>query len=274
MMRSTPGRLLERADVASLAADDAALHLLVRQRDDGDRRLRGVVGGDALHDGGQDPSRAVLALLGRVALDVADAVLRLGLRLVHDLADQSLARLGRAQAGDALQLAELALLELARGAAARRRAPAGAGEGLLALLERGHLAIERLLPVQESALGALLGGPLLAPLLLGGAAQVEGLVLALEDDLLLLGARLGHEALGVVLGVLDGARAQEAAREESDHDAGDRGDRRHEDDEGIRHFGSPETLEPAMGDVAPAMVAGASASRCVRGSGRFPIGGV
>ncbi len=85
MIRSTPGRLLERADVAALAADDPALHLLVGQVDDGDRRLRRVIGGDALHDGRQDASRALLAVLDGAVLDLADAVLGLGLCRVHDL---------------------------------------------------------------------------------------------------------------------------------------------------------------------------------------------
>ena len=38
------GEVLERADVAPLAADDAALHVVGRELDDGDGRLRGVAG--------------------------------------------------------------------------------------------------------------------------------------------------------------------------------------------------------------------------------------
>jgi hypothetical protein len=92
------GGLLQGPDVPALAADDAALHLLVRQGDDGDRRLRGMVGGDALHHRRENAPGPVLALLVRVTLDVADPVLRLGLRLVNDLPDQALARLQRGEA--------------------------------------------------------------------------------------------------------------------------------------------------------------------------------
>jgi hypothetical protein len=41
------GRQLERADVAPLAADDAALEIVARQVDDRDRRLNRVLGAAA-----------------------------------------------------------------------------------------------------------------------------------------------------------------------------------------------------------------------------------
>jgi hypothetical protein len=52
-----------------------------------------VVGGDALHHRGEDAPRALVSLFGGVALDLADTLLRLGLRLVDDHLDQRLARL-------------------------------------------------------------------------------------------------------------------------------------------------------------------------------------
>ena len=42
------GQVLERADVPALAADDAALHVVARELDDRDRRLRRMACGDAL----------------------------------------------------------------------------------------------------------------------------------------------------------------------------------------------------------------------------------
>ena len=42
------GQVLERADVPALAADDAALHVVARELDDGDRGLRRMACGDAL----------------------------------------------------------------------------------------------------------------------------------------------------------------------------------------------------------------------------------
>ena len=48
-----PGVQLERPDVPALAPDDAALHVVRWQVDDGDRRLHRVVGGEALDGGGE-----------------------------------------------------------------------------------------------------------------------------------------------------------------------------------------------------------------------------
>jgi hypothetical protein len=89
------------------------------------------------------------------SLDLAHAVLRLGLGLVHDLADERLASLGDGQARDALELDDLLLLELAQARELPVELTLALPQRLLALLVGGHLAIERLLPVQEAALGAL-----------------------------------------------------------------------------------------------------------------------
>ena len=72
---------------------------------------------------------------------------------------------------------------------------------------------------------------------------MEGLVLALEDDLLLLGAGLGHEPLPVLLGVLDRAVGNEGARDEADGHPDDDGNRRHDHDDEFRHLSS-HPLEP------------------------------
>ena len=132
-----------------------------------------------------------------VTLDLADPVLGLGLRLVDDLPDEALARLRGGQPGDALELDELPLLELR--AACPRSASSSALPARRARASRSSSAPSlrssassrsRSRRSERCSVGALL-----ARLLLGGAAQVERLVLALEDDLLLLGARLGDQAL-------------------------------------------------------------------------------
>ena len=65
------GRGLEGADVPSLAADDAALHLVVGERDGGDGGLGGVLRREPLGGDGDDAAGvAVGALLG-LLLDVA-----------------------------------------------------------------------------------------------------------------------------------------------------------------------------------------------------------
>ena len=57
------GGLLERPDVAALAADDPALHLVRRQVDDRDGVLGRVVRGDPLDGGHDDVARLVLGVL-------------------------------------------------------------------------------------------------------------------------------------------------------------------------------------------------------------------
>jgi hypothetical protein len=63
------GRLLQRPDVATLAADDAALHLVRWKVDHADGVLGRVVGGDSLHGGEDDVASAILGFLARGALD-------------------------------------------------------------------------------------------------------------------------------------------------------------------------------------------------------------
>ena len=63
---------LECADVAALAADDAALHLVVRQRHDGDGRLRGMIGRAALDGGGDDLAGERVGLVLVLLLDLLD----------------------------------------------------------------------------------------------------------------------------------------------------------------------------------------------------------
>src|SRR5687768_8103627 len=135
-----------------------------------------------------------------MALDFPHPVLSLGLGLVHDMGDQTLARLRGGQPGDPLELDNVALLDLRQANALGFQLGGTGCEAGLALLERADLPVERFLPVEDPALGALDGGALLAPLFFGGTAQLEGFVLSLEDDLLLLRARLDNETLGVLLG--------------------------------------------------------------------------
>ena len=66
------GRLLDRPDVAALAADDAPLHLVVGQRHAGYRRLRHVVGSQALDRPGDDLARPGVGLRLHLGLDLAN----------------------------------------------------------------------------------------------------------------------------------------------------------------------------------------------------------
>ena len=181
------GRLLERADVAALAADDAALHLVARQVDDADRVLGGVVGGDALHRGQDDVAGLVLGLLAR-RRSMARAILTASCSASARTASSSMPLASSAlMPGHPLQGVDLLL--------------GGPGEVLLRLVELA-LAVDELAIALLEHLGALvellvavgqpslLGGQLVAPgprLVLGLAPEAELLVLGLEDEFLLAG---------------------------------------------------------------------------------------
>ena len=70
------GEVLEGADVAALAADDAALHVVGRQLDDRDRRLGRVAGGQPLHDDREDVAHAPVGVALGLLLDLAHAAAR------------------------------------------------------------------------------------------------------------------------------------------------------------------------------------------------------
>src|SRR5581483_2809804 len=128
-------RRLERLDVAPLAADDPALHLLARELDD--RRGEVVVrlARDPLHRGDEDPPRLglqfLLGLFERRAAQRAQLVLALEQNLLAQLP------------ADFLRVhLRYALEPLAH--ALRQRA-----DRVARLLDRGALAVEPLLPLLE-----------------------------------------------------------------------------------------------------------------------------
>ena len=155
------GRLLEGADVAALAADDPALHLVARQVDDRDGVLGGVVRGDALHRGHDDLARLLLGLLAGPALDRAGELDRVVLGLLADgLEEDALRVLGgharttcsRATTRSWLSLAELLALVLELALAV---------DDLAALLlEHVGALVELLVARQQAALEVLELGPL------------------------------------------------------------------------------------------------------------------
>ena len=127
------GQVLERTDVATFPADDAALHVVGGELDHGDGGLGRVARRDALEGVGDEVAGAApgvgLGLLLQlphharevVADELLGALEHIALRLLHG------------EAGDALELAELIvprrlllLLELTAGASPGRAAPARA----------------------------------------------------------------------------------------------------------------------------------------------------
>ena len=123
------GQVLERADVAALAPDDAALHVVARELDDRDRRLGRMAGRQALHRDAEDRAHAALRVTLGLLLDLADDPHRVVARLVLDLLEERLLGLARAQA---------------RGALERTRRVRAHRVGVLALADQRRLAVLQL----------------------------------------------------------------------------------------------------------------------------------
>ena len=139
------GEVLQGADVAPLAADDAPLHVVAGQLHDGDGRLGGMAGGEPLHGDREDRAHAALGVALGLLLDGAQDLRRVVAGLVLDLLEQRLLGLAGAQAGDALQralvlVAQMRELLLLRGEALRVRLQVA-----LARVELGRAAVERAL---------------------------------------------------------------------------------------------------------------------------------
>ena len=135
------GGELERADVASLAADDAALQVVARQIDDRDGGLDGVLGGAALDGFGDVLLGAVDGRLARLGVEPLEQVGGVVPRVALDLLEQQLLGFVGRQAGDALEL----VLLLRRRAARTSRAAAAArfSRSASASLAARQLLLER-----------------------------------------------------------------------------------------------------------------------------------
>ena len=204
-MSSTPVACLERADVASFAADDAPLQVVARQIDDRDRGFDGGVGGAALDGVGDDVLRAGGGGLAGFRLEALDQVRGVAPRVPLDLLEQQLARFVRAQARDALQLALPLRDELVDARGGGRGALLAGGDGLLAAADLLFGAVARREAIRERA--CLLRQPQLerADLL----TPIAGLALGCLGQLVRFLARLERgflaDALGVALGLPEDA---------------------------------------------------------------------
>ena len=192
------GRLLEGADVAALAADDPALHLVVREMDDGHGVLRGVVRGDPLHRGHDDVAGLLGGLLAGAPLDRPGELHRVVLGLLADgLEEHRLGVLG-GHAADLLEGHDPLLVELAELLAALVELDLLLEELAIALLEHVRALVELLVAGVQPA---LLVGQLAAPLagfLLGLPLEADLLFLGLEDQVLLLGSGVGDDPSGLL----------------------------------------------------------------------------
>ena len=154
MIRSTPGGLLEGADVAALAADDPALHLVRRQVHDRDGVLGGVVGGHALDRGDDDVAGLVLGVLAGAALDGPGDLDRVVLGLLADGLDEDALGVLGGHARDALEGGDLLAVGAGEVLAGRVELALAVEELAVALLEHVAALVELLVALREAAFEA------------------------------------------------------------------------------------------------------------------------
>ena len=140
------GEVLERADVAALAADDAALHVVGGELDDGHGGLGGVAGGQPLHHDGEDVAHAAVGVALGLLLDLAQELGRVVADLVLELLEQLVLGLRGRHPRRPLELAHVPIALRRRPPARGWRAPArGARAAATRVLERLLAADEPLL---------------------------------------------------------------------------------------------------------------------------------
>ena len=204
------GEVLERADVAALAADDAALHLVRGQRHARHRRRGGVRGRRALDADRDDVAHAPVGLVARLVLDRADAAGDVVARLLLDAREQRLAGLRLRHRGDALELALLRLHELRRARLALGQRRVALGDAALARGDVGRELVELRRARAEPLLGARDLEAAALELLLDLAAGREHVLLGGDLRLLAHRVRLAAGARELALG-LDAQRLGRAA---------------------------------------------------------------
>ena len=172
------GHRLEGPDVAALATDDAALHVVARQVQHRHDRLGGLLAGHPLDREGDDVASPLLALVGRGSFDVADDDRGLALCLVLHRGDQlSLGRLG-GQTRRALQDQPPLLGHVLECLAALRGLGIELGQLTLACLDLALLGVDPRLALGQPVFAALEVGPKLAQL---GLEQLHLGVLGLSS---------------------------------------------------------------------------------------------
>src|SRR6185312_7703729 len=179
----------EGPDIAALAPDDAALHLVPGQVQYRDYRLAGLLGRHPLDGQGHDLAGPLLALRPGLVLDIPDDEGRFALGLVLDRGDEL--RLGRVRGepGDPLQLPAAVGVELVQFGRAPLEVLLALAERLRPVFDALELLVQPLLTVGETGFPAL-----------EVTAQLTHFVLDRADLLFDLAA-----ALGGLLGLLAGS---------------------------------------------------------------------
>ena len=199
-----------------------------------------VLGGVPLEGHRDDVPSALVRPLARFDLELADPAASDVTHLFLDSVEEKPACLLHGQGSNPSELGALLVLELCDFPPLALELLVFLSEAAVALVDLRDLLIELLVLLVEPALVALKLGSPLAVLQLGCLGDFEGLVLGLEDDLVLPGSRLGEQAISVrPRGGL--ARERErASQKEGDPEADESRDEGHKaHDEHVGHDGDP-----------------------------------
>ena len=190
------GNLLEGADVATLAANDATLEVIGRNVHGGNGNLGSVVGGTTLNRQGEDLLSGLMALGANLLLGLANDRGGLVGNLAANLIEKLLVSVLAGQVGDALELRGLLGAELLKLAGALLDLASLAGQLMFTLVEGIVAAIEGLLALHHTVLERT--NLALTLLVLG-----LGSLLILDDLFLCLKQSLFFEGLGLALCITD-----------------------------------------------------------------------
>jgi len=214
--------VFEGANVPAFATDDPALHLFVGDCHHRHGRFGALVGGEALDGEGDDAAGLIVRLLAGGSFDLAGAAGGLDLDLLLHPLDDVGARFIASQAGDPLQLLDLALHGLVDLFVAGLDLLLPLGDLAIAALEGFDLAVEVFLLLLQAALTLLELAAALARFGLDRVPELQGLVICLQENLVFSSGGFGFDALGSRLGEL-GLLGDDALASEEAHRAADQG---------------------------------------------------
>ena len=196
------GSRLKGADVPALAADDAALHVVVGQVDDADGAFRHVVGGALLNGQRDNVPRLLFAFFPGPGLNVPNhgggVVIRI---LLHPL-DQHLTGLVLRHARNALQLLQLLVLAFFQLIRFLLQIGGALGQRFLPLFQTVLFLVEGLLPLQDAALTALHLRPAILALPIQFGLQAKHFFLGFQNGLFFLFICLALRVFQQIFGVL------------------------------------------------------------------------
>src|ERR1035437_2898246 len=202
------GGRLDRPDIASFAADDAALHLVVGESQHRDRALGDELAGQPLDGDCDDSFGAAVGLLARLFLDDSYVLGSVGARLADHLVHQRALGFLASQAGDGFELGarlvDMGLQQfffIGEGFLAR-------AQTLIAPVEIGFAPFECFLALFESLLACFellfdrsYFAPAIAHLALGVGFRADHDILCLEFGLLYYQLVPGLSLLGYFFGL-------------------------------------------------------------------------